>query len=37
MELARWMVDEQTPLHWLVAEACGGFALLRRLGIELAE
>ncbi len=37
MRLKRWMVDDDTKIHHLVAEACGGFALLRRLGIELAE
>ena len=37
MRLRRWMVDDDTKLHHLVAEACGGFLLLRRLGIELAE
>jgi len=37
MRLARWMIDEDTPLHLLAAEACGGFALLRRFGIDLSE
>lgn len=37
MRLKRWMVDDDTKLHHLVAEACGGFQLLRKLGIELAE
>ena len=35
--LARWMIDEATPLHLLAAEACGGFELLRRLGLDLSE
>ncbi|MCP3920047.1 MAG: polysaccharide deacetylase family protein [bacterium] len=37
MRLARWMIDEQTPLHLITAEACGGFALLRRIGLDLSE
>ena len=37
MRLARWMLDETTPIHHLVAEACGGFWLFRKLGLELAE
>ncbi len=36
-ELRRVMIDEDTRLHRLVAEACGGFDLLRRFGIELGE
>ena len=35
--LARWTLDEDTPLELLVAEACGGFELLRRVGIDLSE
>lgn len=35
--LPRWMIDEETPLHHLVAEACGGFELWRRLGLDLVE
>jgi len=35
-ELKRVMIDEETRLHLLVAEACGGFDLLRRLGLDLA-
>jgi peptidoglycan/xylan/chitin deacetylase (PgdA/CDA1 family) len=35
--LARWMIDDSTPIHVLGTEAAGGFALLRRIGIELAE
>ncbi|MDA1265685.1 MAG: polysaccharide deacetylase family protein [Planctomycetota bacterium] len=37
LRLPRWMIDEDTPIHHLVTEACGGFALLRRLGIDLVE
>jgi peptidoglycan/xylan/chitin deacetylase (PgdA/CDA1 family) len=36
-ELRRVMIDEHTRLHLLVAEACGGYDLLRRFGIELGE
>ncbi len=35
--LARWMIDDRTPIHLLGTEAAGGFHLLRRLGIDLAE
>lgn len=35
--LARWSISDSTPLHHLVAEACGGFELLRRLGVDLVE
>jgi peptidoglycan/xylan/chitin deacetylase (PgdA/CDA1 family) len=35
--LARWMIDGDTPLHLLVCEACGGFELLRRVGVDLSE
>lgn len=37
LRLRRWMIDETTPVHVLVAEACGGFELLRRLGLDLSE
>jgi peptidoglycan/xylan/chitin deacetylase (PgdA/CDA1 family) len=37
MRLPRLMLDEETPLHLLVAEACGGFELLRRFGLNLSE
>jgi peptidoglycan/xylan/chitin deacetylase (PgdA/CDA1 family) len=37
LALKRVPVDDRTPLHLLVAEACGGFALLRRLGLNLSE
>ncbi len=36
-ELRRVMIDERTRLYRLVAEACGGFDLLRRFGVELGE
>ncbi len=36
-QLKRWMVVEGTGMHLLVAEACGGFDLLRRLGLDLSE
>lgn len=36
-ELPRVMIDEDAQLHLIAAEACGGFELLRRLGLELAE
>jgi len=37
LRLPRWMIDDRTPLHHLVCEACGGFELLRRLGLDLSE
>ncbi|MFT7676195.1 MAG: peptidoglycan/xylan/chitin deacetylase (PgdA/CDA1 family) [Planctomycetota bacterium] len=37
MRLKRWMVDDATPFHHLMAEACGGFQLLRRFGLDLSE
>jgi peptidoglycan/xylan/chitin deacetylase (PgdA/CDA1 family) len=36
-ELRRLMIDEDAELHLLAAEACGGFDLLRRLGLDLSE
>jgi len=30
-------IDEDARLHLLVAEACGGFDLLRKLGLEWSE
>lgn len=36
-ELKRVMIDEDAQLHLLVAEACGGFDLLRKVGIDLSE
>lgn len=35
--LARWTFDMDTELALLVAEACGGFELLRRVGLDLSE
>ncbi len=35
--LKRWMIDDDCKMHLLVAEACGGFALLERLGLRLSE
>jgi len=34
--IPRVMIDEDAELHRIVAEACGGFELLRRIGIDLA-
>lgn len=36
-ELARIMIDEDAKLHLIATEACGGFDLLRRLGLNLSE
>lgn len=36
-ELARLMLDQDARLHVLATEACGGFELLRRLGLDLSE
>ncbi|HKX46562.1 MAG TPA: polysaccharide deacetylase family protein, partial [Planctomycetota bacterium] len=36
-QLERVPVDDTTPVHLLVAEACGGFELLRKLGVDLSE
>ena len=36
-ELRRVAVEESTPLHLVLAEACGGFLLLERLGLSLSE
>ncbi|MEM7306888.1 MAG: polysaccharide deacetylase family protein [Planctomycetota bacterium] len=35
-ELRRLPIDNGAELHLLVAEACGGFDLLRRLGLDLS-
>lgn len=35
--LKRIMIDEDAKLHVIAAEACGGFDLLRRIGIDLSE
>ena len=37
MQLARLPIDDDAKLHLLVAEACGGFDLLRRVGVDLSE
>ena len=37
MKLARWMIDDNTPLHLMACEACGGFELLRKFGLDLSE
>ena len=37
MRLARLTFDETTSLPVLVAEACGGFDLLRRFGLDLSQ
>lgn len=36
-ELKRLMIDEDVKLHVVVTEACGGFDLLRRIGLDLSE
>lgn len=35
--LKRLAIDDSAKLHHLAAEACGGFELLRRFGIDLSE
>ncbi len=37
MELLRLPIDDRSSLALLVAEACGGFELLRRFGLDLSE
>ena len=37
LRLARLTFDQDTELALLVAEACGGFELLRRVGVNLSE
>jgi hypothetical protein len=37
LELRRLMIDEDAELCLLAAEACGGFDLLRRFGLNLSE
>lgn len=34
--IPRMMIDEDAALHRIAAEACGGYALLRRFGIDLS-
>ena len=36
-QLKRIPIDDTSPMHLLVAEACGGFDLLRRFGLDLSE
>ena len=36
-ELKRIMIDEDAELHLIAAEACGGFDLLRKIGIDLSD
>jgi peptidoglycan/xylan/chitin deacetylase (PgdA/CDA1 family) len=36
MALRRIMIDENARLHLIAAEACGGFELLRRVGLDLS-
>lgn len=36
-ELKRIMIDEDAELHLIAAEACGGFELLRKIGIDLSD
>ena len=36
-ELKRLPIDDQSKPHLLLAEACGGFDLLRRFGMDLSE
>ncbi len=35
--LRRLMIDDGAKLHLIVAEACGGFELLRRFGLDLSK
>jgi peptidoglycan/xylan/chitin deacetylase (PgdA/CDA1 family) len=35
--LKRLMIDEDAKLHLIATEACGGFDLLRRFGLDLSE
>jgi len=37
LELKRIMIDEDADLATIAAEACGGFDLLRKVGIDLSE
>jgi len=37
LRLRRWMIDEGARLHLIAAEACGGFDLLRKVGLDLSE
>jgi peptidoglycan/xylan/chitin deacetylase (PgdA/CDA1 family) len=37
LALKRVAIDDSASLHLLVAEACGGFELLRKVGVDLSE
>ena len=37
LQLKRIPIDDDSKLHMLVAEACGGFDLLRKVGVDLSE
>lgn len=37
LALKRVAIDDSARLHLLVAEACGGFELLRKVGVDLSE
>lgn len=37
LQLRRIAIDDATELHLVAAEACGGFELLRRFGVDLSE
>ena len=37
LDLRRIPIDDHTQLHLLVAEACGGFDLARRFGLDFSE
>jgi peptidoglycan/xylan/chitin deacetylase (PgdA/CDA1 family) len=37
LALRRLAIDDEARMHLLVAEACGGFELLRRVGLDLSE
>ncbi len=37
MRLSRWMIDDNTPMHLMATELCGGFELLRKFGLDLSE
>ncbi|MAE27511.1 MAG: polysaccharide deacetylase family protein [Planctomycetota bacterium] len=37
LALKRWALSSETQLHLIAAEACGGFELLRKLGLDLSE
>jgi peptidoglycan/xylan/chitin deacetylase (PgdA/CDA1 family) len=37
LALKRWPLSPETKIHLVAAEACGGFELLRSLGLDLSE